>query len=116
MVHSVKVKKLTMHPKAREAIQGFPEDVKDRMGFALREIQKGYVLGMPRSRSMPTLGMRAAELRIRGEDGIYRTFYYTKAEEAVLVFHAFVKKTQKTPVLEIELGKKRLKELLNEKS
>ena len=101
-----------MHPKAREAIQRFPEDVKDRIGFALREIQSGFVLGMPKSRSMPSLGKGAYELRIMGPDGIYRTFYYTKAEESVLVFHAFIKKTQKTPVLEVELGKKRLKEML----
>jgi phage-related protein len=38
-------------------------------------------------------------------------FYYTAAPEGVLVFHAFAKKTQRTPPLEIELARKRLKEL-----
>jgi hypothetical protein len=47
------------------------------------------------------------------EDGIYRAFYYTAAPQGILVFHAFVKKTQRTPPLEIELGRKRLKELLD---
>jgi hypothetical protein len=32
--------------------------------------------------------------------------------KGVLVFHAFGKKTQRTPPLEIELARKRLKELL----
>jgi phage-related protein len=32
--------------------------------------------------------------------------------DAVLIFHAFAKKTQKTPDREIVLGKKRLKEML----
>ena len=35
-----------------------------------------------------------------------------KVAEAVLIFHAFTKKTQKTPAQDIELGKKRLKEML----
>jgi phage-related protein len=61
---------------------------------------------------MPTLGAGAAELRIRDAAGIYRAFYLVKVADAVLIFHAFVKKTQKTPDREIELGKKRLKEML----
>lgn len=69
-------------------------------------------LAMPVSRAMPTLGVGAAELRIRDAGGIYRAFYVTKVADAVLIFHAFVKKTQKTPDREIELGKKRLKEML----
>ena len=48
----------------------------------------------------------------RSADGIYRAFYYTAAPQGVLVFHAFIKKTRRTPPLEIELGRKRLKELL----
>jgi phage-related protein len=36
----------------------------------------------------------------------------TLVDDAVLIFHAFAKKSQKTPDREIELGKKRLKEML----
>jgi hypothetical protein len=43
----------------------------------------------------------------------FRAFYYTASPQGVLVFHAFVKKTQRTPPLEIELARKRLKELLD---
>jgi hypothetical protein len=48
-----------------------------------------------------------------GEDGTYRAFYYTAHAEGIIVFHAFVKKTQQTPESEIELGRKRLKEILD---
>jgi phage-related protein len=41
-----------------------------------------------------------------------RAFYVVKVADAVVIFHAFAKKTQKTPVREMELGKKRLKEML----
>lgn len=62
---------------------------------------------------MPTVFAGVSELRVRGEDGIFRVFYYTGSPKGVLVFHAFEKKTQRTPPLEIELARKRLKELLD---
>ena len=68
---------------------------------------------MPNSRPMPTVAAGVSELRVQGEGGIFRVFYYTAAPEGVLVFHAFAKKTQRTPPLEIELARKRLKELLD---
>ena len=40
-------------------------------------------------------------------------FYYAPSAAGVLVFHAFAKKTQRTPAPEIELARKRLKELLH---
>lgn len=104
-----------MHPKAREAVRAFPKDIKDKLGQSLFEVQIGHKLGMPKSKPMPSVFPGAEELRVKGQDGIYRAFYYTRDERGVLLFHVFVKKTQKTPPLEIELGRKRLKELLNEK-
>jgi phage-related protein len=41
---------------------------------------------------------------------------YTRLADSVLIFHAFVKKTQKTPPQEIALAQKRLKEMLDEES
>jgi phage-related protein len=73
----------------------------------------GETIAMPNSRPMPEVAAGVSELRVRGEDGIFRVFYCTAAPEGVLVFHAFVKKTRQTPPLEIELARKRLKELLN---
>ena len=63
---------------------------------------------------MPSIKAGAAELRIRDRSGIYRAFYYTRSARGILVFHAFTKKTQATPTHELNLGKKRLKELLHE--
>lgn len=100
------------HPAARDALRAFPEDVRRAFGKAIHDLQLGHSLAMPLSRAMPSLGAGAAELRIRDAAGIYRAFYLVKVADAVLVFHAFAKKTQKTPDREIELGKKRLKEML----
>jgi phage-related protein len=104
-----------LHPKARIELQDFPEEVRRDLGKAIFDLQRGAKLAMPLSRPMPSVGAGVEELRVKDRNGAYRVFYYTKLENVILVFHAFVKKSQKTPQAEIELGKKRLKEILNEK-
>ena len=54
------------------------------------------------------------ELRLRGRDGISRALYVTARGQRVVIVRAFAKKTQKTPAHEIELGRKRLREVLYE--
>lgn len=73
----------------------------------------GEQLGMPHSRPMNSVAPGVSEIRIRGEDGAYRAFCYRAHAEGIIVFHAFVKKTQQTSDSEIELGRKRLKEILD---
>ena len=70
-------------------------------------------IGMPISRPMPVVSAGVSELRVKGESGTFRVFYYLASPKGLLVFHAFLKKTQRTPPLEIELARKRLKELLD---
>jgi phage-related protein len=106
------MKPARFHPAAVEVLRAFPEEVRRAFGKAIYDLQAGHTLAMPLSRPMPTLGAGAAELRIRDTTGIYRAFYVVKVADAILVFHAFVKKTQKTPEAELAVGKKRLKEML----
>ena len=104
---------IIFHPKAREAIRRFPKEIRIDVGRGLFRLQIGERIGMPNSRPMREVAAGVSELRVKGEDGSYRVFYYTASSRGVLVFHAFVKKTQRTPPLEIELARKRLKELLD---
>ena len=69
---------------------------------------------MPHSAPMKIIAQGVFELRVRGDDGIYRSFCYTKHVKGILLFHAFKKKTQKTPLDEISISKKRLNELLED--
>ena len=102
------------HPAARDAIRGFPLDVRRAVGKAIWELQQGVRLGMPLSKSMPAVVAGAEELRVKDASGAYRAFYYVRSKRGILIFHAFQKKTQKTPPAEINLGARRLKELLDE--
>ena len=110
------MKPALFHPQAREVIKTFPEAMRKELGKAILDLQKGHTLGMPLSRPMPTVASGVEELRMRDRTGIYRTFYFTKSLRGILLFHAFVKKTQKTSLHDIELGRKRLKEMLDEKT
>jgi len=65
---------------------------------------------------MASVASGVEELRVRDCSGAYRVFYYMKLADSVLIFHAFAKKTQKTPLHEIALAQKRLKEMLDEES
>jgi phage-related protein len=109
------VRKAIIHPKAREALRTFPPEVKRELGDAIWDLQQGKRLSMPLSRPMPSVAVGAEELRVRDSAGIYRAFYFLKSTQGILVFHAFVKKTPQTPLQEIRLGQRRLREMLYEK-
>lgn len=108
------LKPVRMHTGARDAIRTFSKEVRIELGSALMKLQLGMTLGFPASRSMPSVGPGAQEMRFRDARGIQRVFYYTRLEAAILVFHAFVKKSRATPPPEIRLAGKRLKEMLND--
>ncbi len=51
------------------------------------------------------------EIRMKGRSGIARAIYVTVTGRRIVVLHAFVKKTQKTPRAAIRLALQRAKEL-----
>lgn len=108
------MKRVIWHPKAREEIRTFSKEIRHEFGFLIYRLQKGDLLTMPHSKPMPSVAQGVSELRIQGTDGIYRAFYYLKSEdeEGILILHCFKKKSQKTPIREIEQAIKNLKDLL----
>jgi phage-related protein len=104
--------KIVWNKTALKKVQNFPHSIKKELGYLLFKLQSGDSLTMPHSRPMPSVGKGCHELRVKGEDGAYRVFYLIKIGHEIIVFHAFKKKTQKTLLKDIELGKKNLKEML----
>ena len=89
------MKPAVFHPKARDAIRGFPEDVRRECGKIIFDLQKCEKLWMPLSRPMSSVAPGVEESRVRDRSGAYRVFYFTRLVDSVLIFHAFAKKTQK---------------------
>jgi phage-related protein len=54
---------------------------------------------------------RLWEIRMRGKNGIARAIYVTVTDKRIVVVHAFVKKTQKTPQAAIKTALDRAKEI-----
>ena len=107
------MKSVDFHPAALKTIRDFPINVRKVIGQAILELQKGEKLSMPLSRPVKSVGSGVEEIRSKDSNGIYRTFYLARLRDRIIVFHAFVKKTQKTPKKEIKTAKKRLKEVLD---
>ena len=57
------------------------------------------------------LGDKLWELRLTGRDGIARAIHLTANGRRVVILRAFVKKTEKTPMRELDLALKRAKEV-----
>jgi phage-related protein len=84
------------------------------MGYLLRRLQQGDLLGMPASRPMPSVGPRCHELRVNDAKANWRLMYRLDTD-AIVILDVFAKKTQATPKAVIELCQKRLKEYDREK-
>ncbi len=102
------------HDSARKEIRGWSVDIKKELGTVLTRLRLGESVGMPDVRAMPSVAKGASEIRIKDASGIYRVFFVIQTDVGILVFHGFKKKTQQTPQVEIETGKKRLKAFLEE--
>lgn len=71
--------------------------------------QYGPSIGMPYTKPM---GKGLFEIRSKGQEGIGRSLYCIVKGQEIIVLHSFVKKTQKTPKKELDLARKRMKEVL----
>lgn len=57
------------------------------------------------------LGDKLWEIRMKGKTGIARAIYAITKDRRIIVLHAFVKKSQKTPQKAMKMAKKRLAEV-----
>ncbi len=92
-----------------EVIRGFPESVRQDAGYNLHLVQAG--LEPLHWKPMSSVGPGVKEIRIKDRDGLYRIMYIAKYEETVYVLHAFQKKTQKTAKADVDVAKRRIREL-----
>ena len=76
--------------------------------YAERMETFGPDLGMPHTRAM---GSGLFELRLKATEGIARVFYCTVVDRRIVVLHQFVKKTAKTPPRELQIARRRMKDV-----
>ena len=71
-------------------------------------VAHGPNLGLPYTRAM---GKGLFEIRARGTESVGRAFFCMLSGQQIVILHDFIKKSQKTPLADLRLAQKRLKEL-----
>ncbi|MBM3391142.1 MAG: type II toxin-antitoxin system RelE/ParE family toxin [Betaproteobacteria bacterium] len=95
---------------ALDALRTFPVPARREAGFQLDKVQRG---GEPDDwKPMRSVGPGVREIRIRDESGAFRVIYLAKLADAVYVLHCFQKKTEQTSDRDIELARRRFRELM----
>ena len=91
----------------REWLRGLEPEARKIIGDDIKVVQFGWPIGMPLVGSMEG-GLW--EVRSKLPAGIARVLFMARAAQMVLL-HGFVKKTRRTPVRELRLARKRMKEV-----
>ena len=65
---------------------------------------------------MPDVGPGVCEIRIREEGRAHRVFYVARFADAVYVLHAFEKKSRRAPRADLEIGRRRYREIIDIRS
>jgi phage-related protein len=97
------------HAKLQEEILVLPAGIVARfLRYAEKMEVYGPDLGMPHTRAM---GKGLFELRLKAAEGIARVFYCTCAGHKIVMLHQLIKKSNRTPTKELEIARKRMKEI-----
>mgnify|MGYP003325577949 CR=1 FL=1 len=96
----------------QEQILKLPDTLAARYVVLTRRMQAiGPNLGEPHTKAM---GDGLFELRLKGAEGIARVFYCTLIGKRIVMLHSFVKKSDRTPLRELDVARSRLKEIKDE--
>ncbi len=94
----------------QEDIESWPVGIRAYYArISERMIIFGPNLGMPFTRAM---GKGLFEIRAKGKEGIGRAFFCTIVDRRIVILHAFIKKSQKTPQKELEIARRRMADVL----
>ena len=91
----------------RKWLKSLEKSIRSVIGKDICTVQEGWPLGMPLVKNM---GAGLWEIRSTIPNGIARVIFVMK-EGSMVLLHGFIKKTQKTPLQDIDLAKSRAKNL-----
>jgi phage-related protein len=97
--------------RVERELDALAADVRQRFLRIVELIQKHGLAAMHEPHVKHLEG-KLWEMRMKGKDGLARAIYLTATGERLVVVHAFVKKTQKTPARALETARARAKEVV----
>lgn len=102
------MKPLNFIGSSLDDLRNFPEEARKAAGFELYAIQRGLVPSDWKPMSSIGRGVKEIRIHVLGE---WRIIYVANFEDAVHVLHSFQKKTRKTNQHDIEIARKRYKQI-----
>ncbi len=102
------MKRLKFIGSSLDDLRNFPAEARRQAGFELAAVQRG--LDPSDWKPMNTVGAGAREIRIHVL-GEWRVLYVAKFADVVYVLHAFQKKTRKARREDLELARRRYKQI-----
>lgn len=97
--------------RVERELDALAQDVRQKFARLVDLIERHGLLAM-REPYVKHLEDKLWEMRMKGKDGIARAIYVTAKGERVVVVHAFVKKTQRTPAGALAIARERAKEVV----
>ena len=95
--------------RVEEQTLRFPAGILAHLVHILELIEEfGPDLGKPHTAPM---GKGLFEIRAKGREGIGRSLFCTVKGKEIIILHSFIKKTQRTPKKELDIARKRMKDL-----
>ncbi len=91
-------------------ISALPADLRARLVRITDLIEAVGLQNLPHD-TVKHLEGKLWEIRVKGRSGISRAIYVTATGQRIVNVRAFMKKTQKTPLRELELARERAKEV-----
>ncbi|MDP2681866.1 MAG: type II toxin-antitoxin system RelE/ParE family toxin [Deltaproteobacteria bacterium] len=93
-----------------EFIEALSNEAKVKV-FRIIKLLKDYGVLLKEPYTRQVKG-KIRELRIKDNQGAIRILYFTYTGKRFILLHGFVKKTDKTPVREVEVAEKRLNDFI----
>lgn len=98
--------------RSLDEVNDFPVTARREAGHQIHRVQCGRT--PDNWKPMKAVGKGVREIRVSASDGIFRVIYVANIDDKVYVLRCFQKKTRATSKADVEVAKKRYRELQNE--
>ncbi len=88
----------------REWLKELSKEDKREIGADIQTVEFGWPLGMPFARPMGE-GLHEVRTSLKG-NRLARVLFYVDEKNRMVLLHAFIKKTRKTPAEDLELARR----------
>lgn len=102
------MKSLRFIGSSLDDMRDFPADARRQAGFELDAVQRGLEPSDWKPMTRVGIGVKEIRIHVLGE---WRVIYVAKLADAIYVLHAFQKKTQRTRREDIELARRRYRQI-----